>query len=75
MEEQFIKFLKKHDAYEKFMYNLLAEKWYELDELYKIIPIHKWIDCAFEWIETSEGYDYWNALDGLWCDVVYDTMI
>lgn len=75
MKETFIEFLKKHNAYENFINNLLAEESWELDELYETLPARKWLNCAFEWFDTSEGYNYWDALDSLWWDIVYDAMI
>lgn len=63
MNEEFVKFLKKHEAYEKFMKNLYDEKCGGLCE-----------DCsdisdAFMWAGTPERYKYWSKLNTEWNEI------
>lgn len=57
-------FLKEHNVYEKFINYSLAE----FNTLNKIITgrlNEVMLNKAFHWVETSEGYKFWDNLDDL----------
>jgi hypothetical protein len=54
------KFLKKHKAYKQFKKN------FDIDfKVYKEGDTI-FINWAFAWSETNEGFDFWNNIDDLW---------
>ena len=63
MNEQFIKFLKKHGALRKFKYNLKVSR-----EDYDINDHIGNIGGGFTWSDTPEGQDYWSNLNTLWSE-------
>lgn len=58
----FFKFLVEHHALFPFIINLNLE---EMSHLFQNIP-EFWIELAFKWSETPEGYTYWAILDNCW---------
>lgn len=56
--EQFVDFLTKHNALDKFIKNLNNPQGY--------LPSKFCIDLAFEWERTSEGFYYWLTLSNEW---------
>lgn len=67
MEETFINFLKISKAYDEFINNLeVQEEFSSLEELCNNSEPCDWIDDAFWWQDTPEGYEYWEYLDNLW---------
>ena len=73
--KEFIMFLKKNCAYEKYIYNLLQYHKTKTacvgfivndidDTSYK--KGSNLIALGFFWINTEEGYDYWFNLNKLW---------
>ena len=71
MEETFINFLKRFNAYDEFINNLtVQEEFSSLDQLFHNSETCDWIDDAFWWDKTPEGYEYWESLDNLWYNTV-----
>jgi hypothetical protein len=67
-QQEFIKFLKKHNALIPFCVNLsllrtICSSLFEW--LNEAEPEH-YIDSAFGWCNTKEGSMYWGALDYQW---------
>lgn len=56
--EQFVDFLTKHNALDKFIKNLSNPQGY--------LPSKFCIDVAFVWERTSEGFYYWLTLSNMW---------
>ena len=56
--EQFVNFLTKHNALDKFIKNLNNPQGYP--------PSKFCIDTAFVWERTSEGFYYWLCLSNEW---------
>ena len=62
-DNNFVKFLKDNNIYEKFMNNL-------------VVPAnmlcnggsqpHSYILSAFSWEDTREGHDFWSMWNGVW---------
>ena len=66
-----IRFLKEHKALESFMYNFFkrdCRKNICFREYAKKTDELCYVDFAFYWDETNEGWDYWHRLNTLWND-------
>lgn len=59
--EQFVDFLTKHNALDKFIKNLGNPQGY--------LPSKFCIDVAFVWERTSEGFYYWLTLSNEWASL------
>ncbi len=59
--EQFVDFLTKHNALDKFIKNLNNPQGY--------LPSKYCIDIAFIWENTSEGFYYWLCLSNEWSSI------
>lgn len=77
-DEEFATFLKKNDCYDKFLKNFQIQleeektpihKFYNLNDYIKNIPREEFLQFPFYWIDTSEGEDYWDNLEGEWMDI------
>lgn len=78
----FIRFLKHHNIYHLFIYNIKNRGnigWcYDI----KSISIYKpyyFVDDAFKWSDTKEGFDFWSDINIKWRDILinklgHDTM-
>ena len=62
--EQFVDFLTKHNALDKFIKNLGKPQGY--------LPSKFCIDTAFIWERTSEGFYYWLTLSNEWALLAKD---
>lgn len=63
--EKFIKFLKKEKVHKKFFVNLLLLKSY----LETLKPCY-YLNAAFGWKETSEGFKFWSDLNEKWIEIL-----
>ena len=73
MEETFINFLKILKAYDEFINNLeVQEEFSSLEQLFNNSNVYDWINDAFWWDKTPEGYEYWESLDNFWYDILND---
>lgn len=69
--KQFIKFLKRHGVYAKYMYYfyyypLYCGKYHPLSH-----TEDKWILLAFDWECTKEGVNFWRNLNCKWMEEIY----
>lgn len=68
MKQEFINFLKEHNAYERFLTNLINHGVYDsLDDLCESMPASSWVIAPFDINNTPEDFLYWEQLDTLWC--------
>ena len=75
-KQLFIKFLKDNNAYEQYMANfkihriknkeLVNSNKFTPKEFFNNTLYGDFFAYAFFWKDTSQGYDYWNKLDGKW---------
>lgn len=73
MEGVFIDFLKRFNAYDEFVMNLeVQEEFSSLEQFFHNSEVCDWIDDAFWWEDTPEGYEYWEGLDNFWYDILND---
>ena len=73
LKKEFICFLKRNSAYEKYIYNF--ERRQELYRFYTKKSFEKYfietpkgnlISNAFAWAVTKEQYNFWQLLHGKW---------
>ena len=70
----FITFLKEHHAFEKYIYNFkyVGKRYNRVDKcfnkLIKSQSAESYIDNAFTWDDTNEGWEYWYNLHTLWVE-------
>ena len=73
-KQQFLNWLKKRNIYDSYMRSfngnqVLSDKIFltfdEFFDYYQTEP-RKFLFRAFDWQETSEGYDYWDKIDDDW---------
>lgn len=62
--EKLKKFLKEHDAYEKYVANVKNDEEYNIN--FKECTSDNYIWGAFNWSKT-EGDSYWGPLNRKWC--------
>lgn len=66
MKEKFLQFLKENNLYYRFESYLYNRMKIEVDEyLIKESP-ENYLNNAFSWRLTDEGYDYWMSLNKAW---------
>ena len=81
---EFLFFLKKENAYKKYIKAIKQQKKREIKNwgnyinvltinslkecFIKNSNIGYLIDCSFHWASTKEGHDFWSALDKKWHD-------
>lgn len=81
---EFLFFLKKENAYKKYIKAIKQQKKREIKNwgnYINVLTINSLkecfrnnsnigylIDCSFNWASTKEGHDFWSALDKKWCD-------
>jgi len=68
IKDVFIDFLNKHNIKEKFINNLMIERNVELDVFIEIARPEDYIDNAFHWAQTPEGYEFWGKIHEKWID-------
>ena len=89
--KQFIAFLKKNDAYTKYLHNVEKDMdvhFKETKEQVKDFLLRKWLReeaeysvpnflaGAFVWSNTAEGHNYWQTLDKRWRkEIIHHTRI
>jgi hypothetical protein len=61
MKEEFIEFLKTWGVYEKFMANVTEDDW-------DLEFSTRFVNDAFNWHKSKEGYDFWAKLEDTWLD-------
>lgn len=69
MKEEFIKFLKKVNAYDKFLTALAGENRTFDQKIVNSMP-NSYIISAFTWMHTEDRSDYWNDLHERWVQIV-----
>ena len=62
--EQFIKFLRDNDCYDKFIKNYKDVK--NIDYHFENNQKNNFISGAFTWMETPEEHNYWSKLNTKW---------
>lgn len=75
-KKHFIYFLKQNNAYEKYIYNFEQEdarkfrRWStahtDSKSFFKICNISDYVNKAFHWDCTQQGYDFWLDLHMIW---------
>lgn len=70
MEKLFVNFLKEHGAYEQYIANAMTDHEETIAGIMDRNIAEHWIDCAFYWENSQEGFDYWNVLDEEWQEVI-----
>lgn len=83
---KFLCFLLKHNAYDKFINNVIAQLYpnLELIDVYynafnrsykephwNVVCADDLINATLIWRITKEGGDFWAELNAKWCDIVY----
>lgn len=73
MKEQFFKFLKDHNAYKQFIRNFKMghagfchEPDETLNEYIRRRHASEWLNWAFSWSESVEGFEFWQDLNAEW---------
>jgi len=79
IHKKFVRFLKENGVFRKFIKNynneIIGVK-YRNDiknannywEMHPSNDFHSFI-CTFNWVESKEGYNYWNFWNSYWLDV------
>ena len=65
-KQQFIQFLKQNNAYELFIYYFRLNRKQSLPNFINRNDSDVYIDFAFTWDETNEGWEYWHTLHMKW---------
>jgi len=70
---KFVRFLKNHGIYDNFIYNCEHDKhyykgsrWYSLETFCVDLKKYEYINAAFDWENTKEGFDFWEKMDSQW---------
>lgn len=68
-DDQFVRFLEKHDAHEKYIENCMrhCEQYEDPDAAAAVKPVAYIMD-AFGWHNSDEGAGYWCDLHDAWAD-------
>ena len=66
MEEQLEKFLKENGVFDRFWANAKDDY---ADVMY-VYSADLWILRAFEWVDSPEGFKFWNDIDDMWQDKI-----
>jgi len=68
--ESFKAFLVKHNALDNFIVNLKKRLDHvRLDNYCNRVLKESYLFSVFIWIDTSEGYGFWEHLNDLWMDI------
>lgn len=70
----FYRFLKSHNAYHKFIHNILNKQesiylFYHLSNI-STMWSDRLLNNAFLWEYTKEGKEYWHSLNRKWIDLI-----
>ena len=76
MHKKFVRFLKENGVFRKFIKNynneIIGVKYRNdmksANNLHTVNYIHSFI-CTFNWVESKEGYNYWNFWNSYWLEV------
>lgn len=67
----FLLWLKEHDCYERYKENFIN---YDLHHSFSVFiseySPYSYLSSAFFWVDTSQGWDYWEELNWDWVDYV-----
>ena len=78
-KRKFIAFLKENGIYEKWIYNMKVQHpltnyaWWNCFAKIYANRCSDGINCAFYWVDTKEGHEFWSFYDRLWkynCGVI-----
>jgi len=69
-KKDFYQFLKNHDIFDEYHKNFKINKGKIREQestfdFFQISPL-RWIDEAFSWVKTSEGYTFWYTVNQQW---------
>lgn len=70
MKEKFIDFLKKENAFDSYVTHFNEHRKGAMIEWLNVKDPEDYIDCAFLWERTSEGWEYWNKLNEQWLKII-----
>jgi len=81
--KKFVKFLKDNGVYNEFIYNcnnkannaFIRKEWKSLKTFCTDLNDYAYIRYAFIWIETKEGYDFWNKIDDDWNKLLNESIL
>ena len=70
-KQLFIQFLKENNIYEQYMYNFnkreeSRNKAYPKNQFFSKVRREQYINYAFTWSITPEGWSYWNKFHEKW---------
>lgn len=66
MVEKFIDFLKRENAFDSYVANFGEHRKGYMIEWLNVKEPDDFLDCAFLWSETLEGWEYWGSLNKKW---------
>jgi len=73
----FYRFLKQNHIYHLFLYNVknrVYVRWcYDIKTISTYRP-YCFVDDAFRWSDTNEGYDFWYNINAKWRDILKNTL-
>ena len=77
-KQQFIHFLKENNIYEQYMYNFnkreeSRNKAFPKNQYFSKVRRGQYINYAFTWSKTIEGWSYWHKFHEKWIN--YPTAI
>ena len=69
----FLRFLKHHNIYYLFLYNIKNRHYvawcYDIKSLSTYKP-YCFVDDAFKWSDTKEGFDFWSNINIKWRNIL-----
>ena len=69
--KKFIHFLKQNNAYVRYVYNFGKHNYkLSFDAFTRVYLQSQYINSAFVWDETKEGWSYWNNLSERWRNLI-----
>lgn len=73
----FIIFLKQNNIYHLFVYNMKNRvniRWcYDIKTM-SIYSPYCFVDDAFKWVNTNEGYNFWHNINTKWRNILKNTL-
>lgn len=71
MRSKFIEFLKAHNAYARYLYNLERHSGgLTLEWIIENIHYDRWIQSAFVWNSTPQKLNFWYKLNEEWLKAI-----
>lgn len=66
--KEFVSFLKRNDAYAKYLVNYMGHRKKHLlrPKPPSFLSVKEWILYGFTWCQTKEGTEFWNDLNSAW---------